>query len=110
MLITLPYVQVGGMTYSINLINAFSSSRDNHHFGDNSYENSSIRIARLSCEGSERPLQVLEVTLLHELIHAVEAAHALEMDEDTVARLAHGLYQVLKQYGLQLIKESDDRV
>jgi len=107
MLITLPYVQVGGLAYSVDFINAFSSSRDNHHYGDNSYESSSIRIARLSCDGSERPLQILEVTLLHELIHAVEAIHALEMDEDTIAGLAHGLYQVLKQYGLQLIRESE---
>jgi hypothetical protein len=36
------------------------------------------------------------VTLLHEVIHAVDELHGIDLDEEQVVKLGKGLYQVLK--------------
>jgi hypothetical protein len=42
----------------------------------------------------------LPLTLMHELVHAVESAYGMEFNEDDVTRIANGLSQALTSLGL----------
>ena len=63
------------------------------------------------CKTAEFEIQVLntlpvsrqEETLLHELLHALDAALDTNFKERQVHQLSEVLYQVLKPYGLQLL-------
>ena len=49
------------------------------------------------------PVSRQEETLLHEILHALDAALSTDLKEKQVHQLSEGLYQVLKPYGLQLL-------
>lgn len=65
------------------------------------------------CSSAELEIQVCktlpvgrqEETLLHEILHALDAALDTGLKETQVHRLSEGLYQVLKPYGLQLLQD-----
>ena len=42
----------------------------------------------------------IRTTLIHELIHAVESAYGMDLEEDDVTRIANGLSQALAGLGL----------
>ena len=53
-----------------------------------------IRFGELAI-GTQLPL-----SLMHELVHAVESAYGMELNEDDVIRIANGLSQALGSLGL----------
>jgi hypothetical protein len=52
--------------------------------------------------GSDMNRQAQEATVLHEVIHALDFMLAIDLSEEQVRQLEHGLYQVLTDNGVSL--------
>lgn len=101
---TLSSFQIGGHTYEIKLKEAFSTDGSEYNLGITTYDDICITVATKASTGEYRSTSVIEECLLHELIHASNHVYNAHMDEDTVKLISQGLYQILKQFGLELIK------
>ena len=66
----------------------------NHRWAETNHIMKTIRFGEL-CNPTEMPS-----TLIHELIHTVEAAYAVDLEEAQVSALANGLTQALTDLGL----------
>ncbi len=102
---TLDKVQVGGHWHSIELKDSYSVDGDGQNKGESGHEEKSIVVSFRTCDGGFRPLSGTEESLLHELIHAASYTFRAQLSEDQTTALSEGLYQILKQYGLVLIKD-----
>lgn len=60
-------------------------------YGDIYWEKNEIRLNK-----ANEPNQ-MQCTLLHEILHGVSDMASLDLSEDTVLRLANGLYSVIKE-------------
>lgn len=100
---TLPTIQIGGHKYKVTLTEAYSTTDDEMRVGDHCPVTLAIRLATQTADGGRRELSVLEASLLHELLHAIDAVYDCDLTEDSIEPLAEGLYQVLKQFGLKMI-------
>lgn len=99
----LPSVQIGGHTYTIELRDACATS-DWGAQGDSHHQKMDIAVATKTINGDSRAVTDIEEILLHELVHAVNTIWKCDVDEDNIERMAQGLLQVLKQFGLKLIE------
>ncbi len=61
--------------------------------------NAEVQTIRIAQEMSQ---QSKEATVLHEIIHALDFALAIDLSETQVRQLEHGLYQVLTANGVSL--------
>ena len=101
---TIPYFQCGGHEYEIHLINAYTVDDDNN-LGDTHHYKQRIRVALLCSDGTPRNLSSIEETLCHEIVHTVSRVFNADLTEAQVLQTSEGLYQILKQFGLKLVKE-----
>ena len=85
-----PTVQVGPYHYAFErAIDVDGASR----WGETVYVGRLIRFGNLCSE------QELPSTLIHELIHAVAKCYEVNMKEEDISRLGHGLAQALQDLG-----------
>jgi hypothetical protein len=102
---TLPYVQVGGHKYKIELIRAGTVDDSNESVGDSHHYKHVVKVATLCSNCEYKELSSCEETLLHELIHCASHVFNADLTEDQVVSLSEGMYQILKQFGLKLITD-----
>jgi hypothetical protein len=95
-------VQIGAHVYTVQLTDSNATGLIGHQ-GDSHAQKLSIRVATRLCNGEERALSDIEEVLLHELIHQVAIVWNVDLDEADIERLAQGMLQALKQYGLELV-------
>jgi len=81
-----------GQTYSVGIVADLASARE--HYGEMiSYRHT------ISIDGaSARPMQWL--ILCHEVLHVIDEALALGMEEEDVQRLNTGLFEFISQLGI----------
>ena len=84
-------VRVGPFVYKFEQ-NRLADSE--HRWAETSHLMRVIRFGEL-CKGRELP-----ISLIHELVHAVESGYGLDLDEKTVCAVSHGLAQALMDMGL----------
>ena len=84
-------VRVGPYVYTFEQNRIPDADR---RWAETSHMARTIRFGEL-CNPAEMPS-----TLIHELIHAVEAAYAVDLKEEQVLALANGLTQALTDLGL----------
>lgn len=82
-------VDISGLNYKVEVTK--SGCKDDNYMG-RTYEKECLIMV---C--SDMPKDQMEVTFLHEVIHAVGFAFALELSENQVTALASGLYSTLKK-------------
>jgi len=100
---TISEIQIGGHKYSIELKDAATTDGDNN-CGESWHQDQKILVCTKTLGGNVRKLNAVEETLLHECVHTADAIFNCHMSEDQVKQLSEGLYQILKQFGLELIK------
>lgn len=86
-------LKIGGHLYTIKFVDGIGMT-----VGDVGVDNNIIRITKNLVKDQQ------EVTLLHEIIHALSGCYGLNLSEQVVAVLGEGLFQVLKDnYKLDLL-------
>lgn len=85
-------IKVFGKTYSIRLSD--NHSREDGHLGRSDIKKLEIVICK------DMPKEVMEETLLHEIIHQILDQCAIESTEILVSTISTGLYGVLKDNGV----------
>jgi hypothetical protein len=98
-------IQIGGHTFKIELLNQTSTDDTHQYVGDSCLGTLKIRATTLLSDNSPKSLSNIEETLWHEILHQIAKIYVSELDEDTVDRLAQGLYQVFNQLDWHIIKE-----
>lgn len=103
---TLPTIQIGAHVYQVEIKDCYlvcdtGAQADSHH------QKMNIRIPTRTVDNGARSITDMEECLLHEILHGVNIIWKCDLDEDNIERLAQGLLQVLKQYGLKLITDAD---
>jgi len=101
---TLSEIQIGAHKYSIWLVDAATVDGDDR-WGETALEKNKIKVSIRSRDGEYRPLSTIEDTLLHEILHAVSHIYNCDLSENQTLQMTQGVLQVLKQYGLVLVKE-----
>ena len=101
---TLPFLQIGGHYYRVELINAYSTD-GGCSAGEAEHNDQVIKVALQGTGGQLRTLSKLEETLLHEITHSVAVIWNVNLNEEQIAQISEGLYQVLKQFGVKLLWE-----
>ena len=92
-------VKIFGHTYQV----IFVDEVENKSYPDHSLMGV-CKIADLEIQILDSlPVSRQEETLLHEILHALDAALATNLKEKQIQKLSEGLFQVLKPYGLQLL-------
>lgn len=94
-------VKIGGRDYRVIYPHKF---QDSHCvlYGLHDPGTQTIRLSLKDEQGSDRHPQSIEHTLLHEIIHAIDAVYfggklsAWDKGEDAIDQLAEGLMQVIK--------------
>jgi len=99
-------VEVGGNSLTIKLIEGSSTVVDVGNVADLCYQKNEIRISTKCTDGTNRCLDFLNESLIHEFVEVIKIVYALEKLEETdVERIAQGFWQILKQYKFNLIEE-----
>ncbi len=63
--------------------------------GQIDYELGEIRLSFIDRGGCKRIKERIEETLIHEILHGInEFYNAGQLNEETISRLSHGIYQV----------------
>lgn len=78
------HITIFGKTYSVTLVNDIEIA------GNLGSAKRSMQVIRLNSE--QCAPQQLEETLLHEVIHIIDGELVLGLPEETIARLAVGIY------------------
>lgn len=99
----LPHVGIGGQVVDVEL-NDVAYCGDDTNVADFTSQLNLIRIATETVNGDPRSLDYLNQTLWHEYIEAIKEYYGCKFDHDDVDRIAQGVHQILKQYGLKLIE------
>lgn len=88
-------LKVGGHSYAVNMAYRFKDRTD--IMGQANHQRSEIVVSDVDCAGNPLERTQSEQTFVHELVHCVDQVYNNnKLDEDTVARISEGLYQVLK--------------
>ena len=82
------------MGYTFRVVQETEHTEDEERYGLIDYRTQTIQLNRNTSD--ERKQE----TLVHELIHLVLDFTKVELEEDDVGRLGHGLYAILKENGL----------
>lgn len=83
-------VKVGGITYKVSEVNCVESPNEDKSWGRITYSQSEIRILN-KLEQKQK-----ELTLIHELIHALFTHCNIEQDENKVKLISTALYMLIK--------------
>ncbi len=105
---TLPTIQIGGHTYTVELVDRSIINLSANHCGDSYLGSTSINVCTKLHDGTFRALSDMEETLIHEIVHQINDMWVIGLDEDNVERMSQGFLQVFKQYGLKLIDQIED--
>jgi hypothetical protein len=103
---TLPIIQIGAHTYTVEIKDCYLVT-DAGGQGDSHHQKLDMRVATRTIDNGYRSVTDMEQILLHEICHGINIIWGCDMEEDNVDRLAQGLLQVLKQFGLKLIEVTD---
>ena len=82
------------MGYTFRVIQETEHTEEEERYGLIDYRSQTIQLNKYSTD------QRKQETLVHELIHLVLDFLKVELDEDDVGRMGHGLYAILKENGL----------
>ena len=82
------------MGYTFRVIQETEHTEDEERYGLIDYKMQAIQLNKNTSDDRKQE------TLVHELIHLVSGFLNIEIEEDDVGRLGHGLYAVLKENGL----------
>ncbi len=96
---------IGGNRIKISIIDGVSTNCVEQHSADFLPSRNEIQLAVRSLDGLSKCLDFTNESLIHEIIEAVKVTYVVKIEEDDVERLAQGLWQVLSQLGIFLIKE-----
>lgn len=93
-------IKIGWKEYIINIVRPSQvlKTESDECYGEINYDELVINIRATDKEEQQ------EATLIHEVLHGVSEMYGLEMNEETVTRLANALYTVLKDNGLKIEK------
>ena len=87
-------LKVGGHVYEVKKGYEFKERSD--RCGQSDHEGFEILLAGRTQKGGKRPVQAVEETFVHEILHCIdEVYNASALTEEQVYRLSQGLYQVL---------------
>lgn len=85
-------VYIGGLAYSINVEESpIRDAEGNLLLGRVDYNNTRIDIS-----SSMQSQDYQKVTLLHEIIHAIDHQYRIGLDEEVTDKLAFGLFNLLE--------------
>jgi hypothetical protein len=87
-------VKIFGRTFNVEYLDFDKKLQGNDLSGSIGYREQKIQI------DSKSHQEFQGMCLLHEIIHELEHSLSLKMEEDTVRRLGHTLYQVFKDNDL----------
>lgn len=96
------YFTIFNSTWTVSFIDNFNEeTKDGEfRFGDTDYEHNSIRIATKDKKGNYLSEKTIELTMLHEMMHAILGSgqyNVYSEDEPFVEWLANCLYSIKKQ-------------
>lgn len=93
------HIKVGGKVYGVLYPHTFTEV--GNLSGQSCHLTNTIRLSIQGAGGERRARENVEEVFVHEVLHCVDVVYnAGKLDEDTVDRLAQGLYQVLSDSGL----------
>ncbi len=90
-------LKIGGRVYTV----IFLKEHKENLLGQVNHTTRKIILFRYS-HGDKITKQGFEETLLHEIIHSINAVFDIEIKETVINRLSEGLYQVLKDNKITL--------
>jgi len=79
-------------------------THNDSHYGHAKHKDAKIIL--YSSPDYTMPEQIEAETLLHEIIHSIDTALCLDLDENTVTRLSKGLFAVIRQNNLDFRKDT----
>lgn len=80
-------IKICALWYDVKQVNPSEIDSESFHAGDCDDHTQTIRISKTMSQ------EMKEVTLLHEILHAID----IQLDHDLVELLSQALYQVLKE-------------
>ena len=83
-------VKVGGITYKVNEVESVEGPSEDKCWGRITYSKSEIRLLN-KLEKKQK-----ELTLIHELVHALFTHCNIEQDENKVELISTALYMIIK--------------